>query len=261
MVPDISIVLPCFNEAGAIAASLETLLSWFGDSAHLLVVDDGSTDETFAMAAAVAGEHPNVQVLRLPANRGKGAAIRAAAPSVLGDRVVLLDADLAFDESSVRAVLAALARADLAVGNRRHRESRYSVPVRLFGFLYRRHVVGLAFNMFVRTLLRVESRDTQCGLKAFRRPAWDRIVPLLSTNGYAQDAEMLLVARGLGLGVADAPVRVTYHSARSSVKLIRSGLAMTGEILRLAGRRAAGRYAPHALAAGAGEQRQGGARG
>jgi dolichyl-phosphate beta-glucosyltransferase len=247
--PRITIVLPCFEEAAQIARSLATLDAWLGATAEVIVVDDGSPDGTAARAAAYPSKGLAVRVQRLDANRGKGHAIRSAVPLVRTDVVVVLDADLAFDEASIRRAVDALQTCDLAVGNRRHVESRYSVPVRLFGFLYRRHLVGLAFNAFVRALLPVALPDTQCGLKAFRREALQRIAPWLTTDGFAIDVEMLLVARALGLRVHDVPVRVTYESARSSVRLLRSGGRMAAEIVRIALARAQGRYASTRLRA------------
>jgi len=246
-----SIILPCFNEASRIAGSLATLDRWFGSAAEILIVDDGSSDETARNAEAFASTHANVHVVRLTGNSGKGKAIRTAIPLAQCDFVLLMDADLAYDRESVNRVLDALATADLVAGNRRHAASRYSVPVNLFGFLYRRHLVGLAFNAFVSMLLQIGLRDTQCGLKGFRREALERIGRSLTADGFAIDVEMLVVARALGLRLSDIPVHVTYHSAKSSVRLMRSGTSMAAAVLRIAWRRALGRYSPARVGASA----------
>ena len=246
----ISIVLPCFNEASRIASSLATLDAWFS-GAEIVVVDDGSGDETFGNAQAYASGRANIIVHRLARNGGKGAATRTGISLAHGESIVLMDADLAYDRESVERVLNGLATADMVVGNRRHHDSHYSVPVRLFGFLYRRHLVGMAFNVFVRLLLQVGLRDTQCGLKGFRRESLARMAPALSVGGFALDVEMLLVAKALGLRLADVPVQVRYESAKSSVKLLRSAVAMSYAILRIAFRRATGHYAPAAVRASA----------
>ena len=241
--PSISIVVPCFNEGERIATTLSTLDGWFGDRAEIVVVDDGSGDGTADRARAIA-TRAVVRVHRLERNGGKGLAIRAAIPLVAGDAVVITDADLAFDCESLERAIAALDDADLAIGNRRHPMSRYSVPVRLFGFLYRRHLVGMAFNQLVRLLVPVGVRDTQCGLKAFRRDALVRAACSLTVDGFALDVELLLVARALGLRRSEVPVLVSYESAASSVRLLRSGLAMARDITWIAARHAAGRYSP-----------------
>jgi dolichyl-phosphate beta-glucosyltransferase len=248
--PKVSIVLPCFNEASRIASSLATLDAWFS-GAEVVVVDDGSGDDTLRIAQAYASNRANIVVHRLAVHSGKGAAVRTGISLAHGESIVLMDADLAYDRGSVERVLKGLATADMVVGNRRHHDSHYSVPVRLFGFLYRRHLVGLAFNVFVRMLLQIGLRDTQCGLKGFRRESLARMAPALSVGGFALDVEMLLVARALGLRLVDVPVQVTYESAKSSVKLLHSTFAMSYAILRIAFRRATGRYAPAVVRASA----------
>jgi glycosyltransferase involved in cell wall biosynthesis len=240
--PLTTFVLPCFNEGARIAASLATLDGWFGPDAEILVVDDGSTDDTFERASVFAGRHPNARVERF-AHRGKGGAIRSAIPLIRTDRVVFLDADISFDRDSVVRAIEALETADMAIGNRRHDASHYWVPIRLFGFLYRRHLVGLAFNAFVRAVTGVRFRDTQCGLKAYRRTFLEAAAPALTLEGFALDVEILLVATALGAQVAEVPVEVRYETARSSVKLAVSGRAMGSDILRIGLGRVRGRYA------------------
>lgn len=244
--PGFTIVLPCFNEGRRIAASLAALESWFGGAAEILVMDDGSEDDSADRASAAGADR--VRVHRLP-HRGKGAAIRAAIPLIRRDRVVVMDADLAFGRESVVRALQALDTADMAIGNRRLPGSFYTVPVGLFRFLYRRHLMGLLFSTFVRLATGLPYRDTQCGLKAFRRSCLDRIAPALTVDGFALDAEMLVIAQALGTRVAEVPVHVSYETAKSSVRLAVSGRAMVLDILRIALRRARGAYAPARIAA------------
>jgi glycosyltransferase involved in cell wall biosynthesis len=240
----VSVVVPCFNEGRHLTETLSTLRTWLTPPPQLVVVDDGSRDETLQQARTFAAAHEGVIVHAMERNRGKGAALRAALPLATGERVVFIDADLAFDRTSVMAVLRALDAADVAVGNRRHRQSRYSVPVRLFGFLYRRHLVGFAFNLGVRGLLQVGLRDTQCGLKGFRREALHRMAPALAVDGFALDVELIVAARAHGLRIADVPVDVRYDTAMSSVRLVRSALRMSRDLIGIWRRRMAGHYAP-----------------
>lgn len=240
----VCLVLPAFNEGSRVAASMATLDAWFDGRADIVVVDDGSADETFEEAARYADGRGHVRVHRLPRHRGKGGAVRAAVPLVGADRVLVTDADLAFDRASVERALEALDSAEMAIGNRRHAGSRYSVPVQLFGFLYRRHIVGMLFNAFVRSITPVRVRDTQCGLKAFRRSALERIAPALSIDGFAFDVELLLVAGALGVRMAEVPVNVRYESTRSTVSLLRGAWAAGTDVLRIAIRHWRGAYAP-----------------
>ncbi len=247
--PRLTVVLPCFNEESRIAASLATLASWFGESVEVLVIDDGSVDRTFEEAMGTAARHRHIRVHRTPRHRGKGGAIRAAIPLVRTETVVFMDADLAFDRESVQRAIDGLATADMVIGNRRHDGSDYTAPVRLFGFLYRRHLAGQLFNTFVRAVVQLGFRDTQCGLKAFRRTCLARLAPALNADGFALDVEMLLVARALDVRLIEVPVHVRYESAKSSVALVRSAWAVASELLALTLRRARGLYAPARLRA------------
>jgi len=237
----LALVVPCFNEGRTISASLDALSRWF-PAALIVAVDDGSADDTAAQLAGVATINPCVRLVRLETNHGKGFAVAAAAPTVRGRDVVVVDADLAYGERPIQRAIDGLALADLAVGNRRHVDSRYTVPVRLFGFLYRRHVLGLVFNVGVRLLLGLTLRDTQCGLKAFRAEAFQAIMARLRTARFAYDLEVLLIAGGLGLTRRDVPVELTIDSGRSSVRLVRDGVLALREILGLAMRRLRGVY-------------------
>ena len=242
----IAVVIPCFNERAVIDLTLERLRDWF-PSALLVVVDDGSADGTWERATQVAEGDARVQVVRQASNGGKGRAVAAALPYVTNHAVVIADADLAYERESMQRAIDALACADVAIGNRRHPTSTYVVTVRLFGFLYRRHVVGRLFNLLVRLTLGITWPDTQCGLKAFRAPAFTAIMPRLRTSGFAFDLDVLLLAEGLGLRVGDVPVDVTMSSGRSSVRLARDGGAAIVEVLKLALRRLSGGYSPERL--------------
>lgn len=251
MSPSLSLVVPCFNEGRRIASSIRELRSWIGPEAEILVVDDGSTDDTVERVTAVADEDPCLRIHHYAPNRGKGAAFRAAAAVALGDKVVFLDADLVFDRASVLRIVDALGDADAAIANRRDDRSRYVVPVSLFGFLYWRHMLGLAFNALVRVALQIRFRDTQCGLKGFRRDALRQIAPSLTVDGFAFDVEMLVVARSLGLRVAEVPVMITYASARSSVHVVRGASGIASGLLRIAVNRWRGQYSPERVRAAA----------
>lgn len=238
----VTIVVPCFNEGTRIAGSLATLEAWFGPGLEILVIDDGSRDDTYEQAQLFAHARRNVRVHRLDRHRGKGAAIRAAIPLVRTDLVAYVDADLAFDRSSLEAVVRALDDADVAVGNRRHEGSYYLVPVRLFWFLYRRHLLGLLFNAAVRAIFGLHLRDTQCGLKGYRRPFLQRMAPALSVDGFAIDVEILVLTSTMGARLAEVPVQVRYESAKSSVSMAVSGWLMLSDLARIAVRRARGEY-------------------
>lgn len=236
-----TIVIPCYNESAVIVSTLERLASWF-PHARLLVVDDGSADDTAAKAEGVATRLPQVRVVRRARNGGKGQAVIDASAYLAGDGAVIVDADLAYRRESIARAMAELAHADVVIGNRRHEGSTYAVPVRLFGFLYRRHVLGLTLNAVVRPLLGLPHKDTQCGLKAFRTDAYRRLMSRVETSGFAFDLEVLLAAQATGLRVHEVPVEVTYDSGRSSVRLAKDGFRLAQALVRLTWRRVRGVY-------------------
>jgi glycosyltransferase involved in cell wall biosynthesis len=238
---DVALVVPCFNESAVIASTLASLRGWFPD-ALLVVIDDGSADDTYELAAAAARVDSRILVQRQPSNGGKGRAVAAAAPLTTGYAVVIVDADLAYERAPIQRAIDALATVDVAIGSRRHPQSTYIVPVQLFGFLYRRHVTGYLFNVLVRVALGLDMRDTQCGLKAFRAGAFAAIMTRLRTAGFAFDLDVLLLARGLGLRIGEIPVDVTMTTGRSSVRLVRDGLIAVKEVLVLARRHLTGGY-------------------
>jgi glycosyltransferase involved in cell wall biosynthesis len=245
---DTAIVVPCFNEAAIVETSLTSLREWF-PAALLVAIDDGSRDETWARLEAAAARVANVRVCRLPVNAGKGRAVQSARPLVAGRTVVVTDADLAYGRASIQGAIDALATADVAIGNRRHEASQYLVPVRLFGYLYRRHVLGHLFNRVVRLALGLTAVDTQCGLKAFRAGAFDEIMQRLETARFAYELEVLLLARSLGARVTEVPVEMRLDSARSSVRLVRDGFVALKEVAVLSARRMTGAYRRRASAA------------
>jgi glycosyltransferase involved in cell wall biosynthesis len=248
----LSIVLPCYNESATIVQSLTALRDWFPRDVQIVVVDDGSSDGTVDVARQFVESRgdPGIQVHARPANGGKGASIRTAIPLATGLDVLFVDADLVFGRGSIEQVLQGLAHGDVAIGNRRHAASQYAVPVRLFGFLYRRHLVGLTYTPLGRGACGRPHRDTQCGLKAFRRDALELLRGWLTIDGFAVDVEILLAARALGLRVHEVPVVVTYESAASSVRLIRSAMAMSADLLQLFVGRITGRFRPQPVRAG-----------
>jgi glycosyltransferase involved in cell wall biosynthesis len=103
----VTLVVPCFEEAAIITQTLRQLAAWF-PGARIIVVDDGSQDETAALARAFAQGHAATEVLVLPENRGKGRAVAAAATAIAGDRVVIVDADLAYQDDAIRRAAGAM---------------------------------------------------------------------------------------------------------------------------------------------------------
>lgn len=240
-VPSMTIVIPAYNEAQRIEPALDELFGWLwrggaprsrGRSSDelgpwdVLIVDDGSEDETVALVEARPearpgpdGSAPRLRVLRRP-HAGKGAAVTAGILAAEGDLIVFTDADMATPPDQIPLLAAALTNHDVALGSRIQPDGsdrRASQPVyrRLLGRLYRL-IAGLWVSGDV--------PDTQCGFKGFRRDAGEEIFSRLKTWGIAFDAEVIFLTRRLGYRYAIVPVM--WHDIGGSRMRVRPGLAL-----------------------------------
>ena len=224
-----SVVVPAYREEHRIGATLETLVEFVeGRDAEIIVVDDGSDDATSDVALKSLASFPCSQVLRLERNRGKGAAVQAGAFAARGETIVFMDADLASDLGDLEPLLRALDDADIAIASRTHAASVTLGGTRI------RAVMAQCFNAMVRVLVGMHFDDTQCGFKAFRRQAADRIFPLLKSNRFAFDVEVLAIADRLDLTVTEIPLTWTAVPG-TRVRLI-DPLQMTLDLVRIRAR-------------------------
>lgn len=225
---DLSVIIPAYNEARRLPEALDRLAAWVASlpcRVELVVVDDGSADATSAAAAA----HPcGCGVIRLVENAGKGAAVRAGMLEACGRVVAFTDADLPYRMEALEDAFTTIeaGRADVVYGARDLLDS--SMAVRR---ATHRSLASFSFRMLTRMLISRHIRDTQCGLKAFSRRAAQDIFPRVHTNGFAFDAEAILVARRLGLVAARVPV-VLVNEAGSTVSLRRHAPQMVRDIVR-----------------------------
>jgi len=239
--PSITIVIPAYNEAHRIGPALDELFGWLrrggrprslGRSSDelgawdVLVVDDGSDDDTAALlearpeAVAVAGEGaPRLRVLRR-AHAGKGAAVTAGILAAEGDLVVFTDADMATPPDQIPMLAVALRDYDVALGSRIQPDGsdrRASQP------LYRR-LLGRVYHLIAGVWVTGDVPDTQCGFKGFRRAAGQDVFGRLRTGGIAFDAEVIFLVRRLGYSYVIVPVM--WHDIHGSRMRVRPGLAL-----------------------------------
>lgn len=219
--PHVTFIVPAHNEGARLGASLAQLFEYASRQpypAEIIVVDDGSADGT-AKIARQAGTAPpanvSFRVLRHEHNRGKGAAVRTGALAAAGEYILFLDADLATPPEETSKLLAALdAGADVAAGTRVQPDGtdmRASQP-------RWRRIGGRLFAIARRWLLLSDIQDTQCGFKAFRREAAQELFARQQLEGWAFDAELLFLAKKLGLSIQQVPVR-WYHVEGSTFHL------------------------------------------
>ncbi|MGE5691557.1 MAG: glycosyltransferase [Pseudomonadota bacterium] len=213
--PQLSVVVPVYNGGPAIVANVETIRAAAlaaADDVELLVVSDGSIDGT-AERLLEARQDVEMRVIHYDRNLGKGYAVKLGALAARGDWIALVDADLDLDPSGIPLFLETARREglDLAIGSKRHPDSAVEYP-------RSRRVMSWGYQQLNRVLFGLDVRDTQVGLKVFRRAVAEDVFPLLLVKRFAIDLELLAVARALGYGrVRELPVRLSYRFTGSGV--------------------------------------------
>jgi glycosyltransferase involved in cell wall biosynthesis len=249
--PQYSIVIPAYNESARIGEALLEVSGCIrarGWRAEVLVVDDGSTDDTAAMVLGWAAAHPEVRLLRNERNRGKGYSVRHGMLHAAGAVVMFTDADMSSPMEEAERLFAAIAAgADVAIGSRWLAGKRivHQQP------LYRRFF-GRCFNALTRMVMRLPFADTQCGFKAFRREAAQMVFGLQRIERWGFDPEVLFIAITRGLRVAEVPV-TWGHDERSRISYLRDGMQMLKELVFIRFNALSGRYdgTPPAIRPGA----------
>jgi dolichyl-phosphate beta-glucosyltransferase len=220
----LSVVVPAFDEARRLPATLASLTAYLagrGRAWELIVVDDGSRDATAEVATrtlSALGERG--RLVRLPANRGKGAAVRAGVEATRGEQVLVTDADLSTPIEELEALeRACAAGADVAIGSR---ALDRSLIVRRQPLL--REWSGRLFNLVVQIFALPGIRDSQCGFKLFRGEAARDVFGRARSSGFGFDVEVLAIARHLGYRIAEVPVR-WRNDDDSRLSLVRGAAA------------------------------------
>jgi glycosyltransferase involved in cell wall biosynthesis len=222
----LSLVFPCYNEAERLPQTLAAYLAELPrqpGAVEVLVVDDGSTDQTFAVAQAIAAQDDRVRIIRSQPNHGKGFGVRTGVLEANGALIVFTDADGSYGPGEVARVTAALADAPVAIGSR---------PAGWATGPPARRLASRLFNRAIQALLGLPFGDTQCGLKGFRRYAARELFGRARVDGFAFDVEVLFLARRLGLAVSEVPVRAEVRDG-SKVQLAVDALGMLGDVLRV----------------------------
>ncbi len=230
MSPRLSIIVPVYDEAARIVPSLVRLSAFlrrYAARAHeLIVVDDGSRDATPRLLAAL--RLPGLRVIRLPRNRGKGAAVRAGLARARGRTVLFMDCDLSTPPTEIPAAERLIREGwDVAIGSRALPGSKLPVPQPPL-----RRLAGRLFNQAASILLGLPFADTQCGFKAFSLGAAHRFARASRVDGFAFDCELLLLARRERLRVREFPVTWSDR-AHSTVRLFRHTPRMLAVLLAL----------------------------
>ena len=238
MAPQLTIVVPAYNEAARLGLSLSKIVDYLNQnvgSAELIVVDDGSTDDTAGVAERAVAKAGGVstRVIRYEKNRGKGYAVRVGLLSAAADVVLFTDADLSTPITETPKLVDPIRSGgfDVTFGSRALDRSLIGVHQP-----WRREQGGRLFNLLVRAATGLPFWDTQCGFKAFRMSVCRPLIEAAKIDRFGFDVELIYVAQLAGLRLSEIPVRWN-NDAASKVSVIRDSFRMVDEVWRI--RRAA----------------------
>jgi dolichyl-phosphate beta-glucosyltransferase len=231
---DLSVVVPCFNEEHRLPGALEVAQRYLepsGRSFELILVDDGSTDQTRRIIRHAQEAQPYVRSVGLTPNRGKGRAVTEGMLSSCGRLVLVSDVDFSAPIQELAKLEDAIDRgADVAIGSRAKRGAReVDQPLH-------RRIMGKSFNLIVQSLLLPGIWDTQCGFKLLRGEVARELASSLRIEGFAYDVELLYLANLAGYQVFEIPVR-WINSDTTRVSALRDSSRMLRDVMSLRFRR------------------------
>jgi dolichyl-phosphate beta-glucosyltransferase len=226
-----SIVIPAYNEQARLRPTLDEILRYAAEQkwdCEILVVNDGSRDDTAEIVREYQARDPKVQLVENPGNRGKGFSVRNGMLHARGEICLFTDADLSSPIAESQKLFAAIAQgADVAFGSRWLRKELQTERQPLY-----RQLFGRIFNLLLRAVLGLYFKDTQCGFKAFRREAAARIFPLQKIERWGFDPEILFLAQRMGMKIEEVPVEWA-HAEGTRLHPFRDGLRMFGDVMHI----------------------------
>lgn len=220
----LSVLVPAYREAATIFANLQLLqdsLTEFGRPFEIIVVSDGSDDDTHLEAA----RHESIKVLHYEQQRGKGFALRHGITHCDGDVIAFIDADMELHPAGLRHLVELIEEgADVAIGSKRHPESVVHYP-------FLRRLQSAAYQKLIHLLFDLQLTDTQTGLKAFRADFLNEVLPHLISDGFALDLELLVEINNRGGVIIEGPIQLDY--AFESTTSLRSVVNVLADTLRI----------------------------
>jgi dolichyl-phosphate beta-glucosyltransferase len=237
--PELSIIVPAYNEEKRLPSTLARIRDYVaanGLDAEVIVVDDGSSDDTAELVEERRAQMPDLRLVSNGRNRGKGYSVRHGMLEARGRIALFTDADLSAPIGEAGKLFAALNDADVALGSRALDRSLIAVHQSRL-----RELAGILYNAIVRLMTGVNFRDTQCGFKAFRRDRSQIVFEQQRIEGFGFDPEILFLAKRHGLRAVEIPVRWA-HDPATKVHVFRDSLRMFGDLLRIRWNWLLGRY-------------------
>jgi glycosyltransferase involved in cell wall biosynthesis len=235
--PFLSIVVPAYNEGRRIRSTLEKLCHFRESESYsieLIVVDDGSTDQT----VEIVSEFPGIRLVRNDRNHGKGFTVRHGVLEARGELILTTDVDLSAPIEELEKLLSALksSGADAAAGSRALKRELIGIHQPWF-----RDRAGRFFNLLVRVFTGLRLHDTQCGFKLFRQSSTRRAFEMMRVEGFGFDPELLFLIEKQGGKVVEVPVRWNDNPA-TKIRFLRDSTRMFLDLLAIRWRAFTGQY-------------------
>lgn len=227
----LSIVIPAFNESQRIISTLHKISSYIPskfDIYEIIVVDDGSTDDTSPLVSSISNELRNIHLIKENKNRGKGFAVKKGVLCSSGSLVLYCDSDMSTPIEEMGKMLPWIERGyDIIVGSRGLKESQIIVRQPWY-----RELMGRIFNLFVQALIMRGIEDTQCGFKLLRGDVAREIFKKVQLAGFSFDVEALFIAKKSGFRIKEVPVQWA-NSSNSRVSIVHDPIKMFKDLFRI----------------------------
>lgn len=212
----LSIIIPTYKQARTIKRDLKNIDKVLKSSLkeikyEIICIVDGEVDKTYKEAKKI--RNPRIKVFSYSENKGKGYAVRFGMARSKGDLISFLDAGMEISPASITMLMAHMQwyNADIIVGSKRHPVSRVNYPLR-------RHIFSIGYHILVKMLFGLSVKDTQSGIKVFKRKVIEKVLPRLQVKKYAMDIEILSVAYHLGYRrIFEAPIEVKFNKRTSRI--------------------------------------------
>ncbi len=227
--PQLSLIMPAYNEGRTIEEvvyGVDNVVREMGLRYELIIVDDGSVDNTRMKVDNYARNNGHVKVVGYNDNVGKGFALKTGFSHAIGDMVVFMDSDVDINPKQIAYYVEALKGADVVVASKWHPQSKVDTPLI-------RRILSHGFNVLVKLLVGLRLSDTQTGLKAIRRNVFLSVFPRLTVKRYAFDVEMLVLTNLLGLKVVELPINIRIRNLLCLQEVWRMFLDLLGITYRL----------------------------
>lgn len=217
LIGKVSILMPVYNEGDKIAKNIEETVRTFdefGCKYEIIVIDDGSTDNSLEIISTAATMHPNTIIKRSRINYGKGRALKIGFRAATGDYVVFLDSDMELHPGQLQTFfdIMRLDDADVVIGSKRHPNSKLNYPLQ-------RRIISSVYFFLIKILFGLPVKDTQTGLKLFKYEVLEKVFPRILVKQFAYDLEILANAHHLGYKIAEAPIVLDYKRRMGNIGL------------------------------------------